>query len=215
VWELRNCTRLRPASCITAVSCPNGALDGRKDGKETDVDCGGPSTATGCARCSAGRVCASTSDCVSGLVCGQLDTCIGMCVCLPVYRVLMGFAVCCGVCVCVTDRCNACGRDLPSFPLACGMCVCPSVLLAHWHPDAVTVTAPRDPTVPQYVSASVLLAGSSLSREDIASSSAQAAVAESILDHLVEAGVPVSLQDVVIVSISASNTGRRRQLLVR
>jgi hypothetical protein len=62
------------ADCISGVCaagvCSSNTLpamcsDGRRDGSETDVDCGG----SACAPCSAGRICLIASDCASGLVC--------------------------------------------------------------------------------------------------------------------------------------------------
>jgi hypothetical protein len=50
---------------ICSNSAPSTCSDGRRDGSETDVDCGGPV----CPPCAAGRICLIPSDCVSGLTC--------------------------------------------------------------------------------------------------------------------------------------------------
>ena len=52
-------------ACVTAT-----CSDGRKDGNETDTDCGGPS----CAPCQTGNQCLVASDCQSG-VCGGNNIC--------------------------------------------------------------------------------------------------------------------------------------------
>ena len=48
------------------VAPPPTCTDGMKDGKETDVDCGGPS----CAPCAAGKMCGLASDCTSAVCTG-------------------------------------------------------------------------------------------------------------------------------------------------
>jgi hypothetical protein len=51
---------LETAKCTAAATCSNG----RRDGAETDVDCGGPD----CAGCAGNRMCGDSDDCAS-LVC--------------------------------------------------------------------------------------------------------------------------------------------------
>jgi hypothetical protein len=51
-------------------SCGNGV----KDGAETDIDCGGLSSGSGCATCATGKACGIASDCTSGsCTMGQCD----------------------------------------------------------------------------------------------------------------------------------------------
>ncbi len=47
--------------CVAKV-CVTSCMDGVKDGKESDVDCGGGV----CPKCVAGKVCVTGNDCVSG-----------------------------------------------------------------------------------------------------------------------------------------------------
>ena len=56
---------LETATCTAAATCSNN----RRDGNETDVDCGGPD----CAGCAANRSCDVNDDCTS-LLCGA-DSC--------------------------------------------------------------------------------------------------------------------------------------------
>jgi hypothetical protein len=53
------------AGVCSSNAPPTMCSDGRRDGSETDVDCGGST----CAPCSAGRICVVASDCANGLVC--------------------------------------------------------------------------------------------------------------------------------------------------
>jgi len=53
-------------STVTLANCTNG----RRDGDETDVDCGGPA----CSPCASGKTCALRRDCAS-LVCGDDKKC--------------------------------------------------------------------------------------------------------------------------------------------
>jgi hypothetical protein len=59
-------------TCIVNTDCESNACvlgvcthcaNGKKDGGETDIDCGGPE----CAPCATGKVCAIASDCISGV----------------------------------------------------------------------------------------------------------------------------------------------------
>jgi hypothetical protein len=63
------------ADCDSGLKCVNNAcvtcFDLKKDGTETDVDCGGPS----CAPCDPGKNCATPSDCTSGVCSGFPKTC--------------------------------------------------------------------------------------------------------------------------------------------
>ncbi len=69
--------------CCTGADCPSGACrkgrclpascaDGRRNGDETDVDCGGS-----CPPCADGKVCAGNGDCAGGHCCG--GTCRACC----------------------------------------------------------------------------------------------------------------------------------------
>ena len=71
-------------SCLVSSDCASQACDGvalvcvsdvcadhRKDGFETDVDCGGGS----CAWCTVGKKCGSSFDCVAGHVCNTVKVC--------------------------------------------------------------------------------------------------------------------------------------------
>ncbi len=78
--QVRPCTRPIPLSCSVssaAPQCPNGPLNGVVDGRESDVDCGGPAQDTGCARCLEGGRCRGGDDCVAGLVCSRDSVCVG------------------------------------------------------------------------------------------------------------------------------------------
>ena len=57
------------ATSLTCVT--DQCADARRDGVETDVDCGGGT----CAPCAVGRACNTTSDCVAGRVCSASHTC--------------------------------------------------------------------------------------------------------------------------------------------
>ena len=63
----------RPDSCTGAncVDASSTCSNGRKDGAETDVDCGGPN----CPACAGGKSCAFDSDCANGDCAG--GTCTG------------------------------------------------------------------------------------------------------------------------------------------
>jgi hypothetical protein len=71
----------QPAACLVnngVLACPNGELNGVRDGDETGVDCGGPAEAELCERCGAGQGCGSSADCQPGLDCNaNTGTCIG------------------------------------------------------------------------------------------------------------------------------------------
>jgi hypothetical protein len=64
-----------PSACdANSLTCVgNQCADHRKDGNETDVDCGGTDA---CARCPTGKACMVNSDCQSGHTCnGVTHTC--------------------------------------------------------------------------------------------------------------------------------------------
>jgi hypothetical protein len=79
------------------VTCPPSycAVDGIKNGNETDVDCGGPS----CVACATGRGCAVDADCATGL-------------CNPSTR------------ICVSDLCSDGRRDGNETDVDCGGGTC-------------------------------------------------------------------------------------------
>jgi hypothetical protein len=65
VSTLTPCTLALFSSCILDgdnAKCVGQCEDQKKDGLETDVDCGGPA----CSRCSAGKACVLPTDCSSG-----------------------------------------------------------------------------------------------------------------------------------------------------
>ena len=56
---------------IKLVCIGNSCADHRKDGFETDIDCGGG----GCGACNVGQTCSSNFDCVSGHFCNGIKVC--------------------------------------------------------------------------------------------------------------------------------------------
>jgi hypothetical protein len=64
-------TDAKGSDVVAADSSPGTCGNGKKDGAETDVDCGGPS----CAACANGRACMTGHDCIS-VVCAA-STCSG------------------------------------------------------------------------------------------------------------------------------------------
>ena len=87
--RLRECTLCRRGQIrsqpegtpCTIGTCQNGSCipppppatctDGRKNGSETDVDCGGT-----CPRCATGKTCSTRNDCASALCAGTCQQCV-------------------------------------------------------------------------------------------------------------------------------------------
>lgn len=57
---------------ISLTCIGNQCADNRKDGVETDIDCGGPNS---CSRCSVGKQCFVDGDCVAGHICNGAKVC--------------------------------------------------------------------------------------------------------------------------------------------
>ena len=63
-WVLTPSASAKAAPTHAAAGrCPRACSDGLRNGRETDVDCGGGT----CPRCASGKTCASRSDCASAL----------------------------------------------------------------------------------------------------------------------------------------------------
>jgi hypothetical protein len=62
-----------PDLCVDNRCVPQRCIDGKKDGDETDVDCGGPT----CAPCATGGACGGSADCASGVCDMTKHLCLG------------------------------------------------------------------------------------------------------------------------------------------
>jgi hypothetical protein len=99
------CTR----SVTPLTPVPATCRDGVKNGRETDVDCGGPD----CPPCAVGRGCLSRSDCASAICTGTCQACVPGAVCAAG-----------GVCTCVlpNDAATTTCVALPAPPAMAGSC---------------------------------------------------------------------------------------------
>jgi hypothetical protein len=97
------------AACLSGQCAPPNCTDGKANGAETDVDCGGKSD---CPRCLTGQKCAAPEDCASG-VC-TAGSCALVC--------LEGKGDCDG------DPTNGCETNLKTTTEHCGACGAPCSL---------------------------------------------------------------------------------------
>jgi len=121
------CTR----SVTPLTPVPATCRDGVKNGRETDVDCGGPD----CPPCAVGRGCLSRSDCASAICSGTCQACVPGAVCAAG-----------GVCTCVlpTDAATTTCVALPAPAPIAGSCPgsCPAGTVCIGSAGSVLCTDP-------------------------------------------------------------------------